>query len=778
MFSALLGPADISFFSSTVQELITLAETSTDHVQSGEQKLPQVHALNCLKEIMTHSKFSAVVVQFLNPILALSAASLSSPIWAIRNCGLMLLKACINRLASKSPEDTSYTNSEQSETEGGDTPSRIALNLLRIAEGQMEPTTVSQVTSAETIFSALDLLGHSTHPNVKNCIIDKAIQQHLRHSNWAIRDHAALLLSKRLSDQKLSLAMRVLRGEVELGISQNLAHGILLCYRYMLNASQSHLNNKELDDVLAELAELRTTLEDATLRCPYVEAATFDILNDAAALILEHGWSSAQLIALFAKDANQTGQLRSVHGSYSQRRALLFQIYTLFITNKLTALTSNGLTVLHDMVSDPDSLSHVLEVLGQKQFWPKAPHGVLFLVHLMRRIQEEDSVPSDIVANATGCLVDTLDQLSTSTLPDLHSIIGMVDLSKSTTREGTNAAIRLEAYRLFAATTTLEIQKESSTQFSCWVMMVEFASMDLLDFPTRWSAARALSTYFRLIGQPQPDTTRPVQGWLRSMVILYNLLNDDDEDVRAEAALAAAGLLQHDQRQEALGLSAIAARELLLNRLVQEYGKTVELAECAVMRIMLLRQNTAERSDMLSLTNVFAVPVQSKIDRLLLAKDDLFAEESQNLYIDDIQEIKVWNGVLRGCVNELTQEQVDLIVGWALEGLRSVLDALRDRLITNGAKEGSRQGERQSGQNFQATVAKRMTTHPLGSTYDADLLVVFVQVISVAGTVRTRASDVIQEEILEQLREAQKLYRSWQVSEVFVAALSEALADY
>jgi len=535
----------------------------------------------------------------------------------------------------------------------------------------------------------------------------------------------------------------------------------------MLNDLQSHPNKKELDDALVELAGLRN-LVDITLRCPYVEAALFDILNNAAALILEHGWSSELLITLFNKESEPTGRLRSAHGSYLERRLLLFQVYTLLLTKTSMASRSTELRVHHDLLSNPESLRYALEILRQKQFWPNIPHGVLFLVQLMRGIQEEDSMPPDIVANATRCLVDALDQFNKPSLPDLYSILGKVDLSKSTTREGTNAAMRLEAYRLFTATPTLEVRNEFNTQFLRWATMVEFASMDLIDFPTRWSAARALSIYFRLIGQQQPDKTQPIQGPLRAKVTLYNLLNDDDEDVRAEAALAAANLLQHDQRQRALGLSPIAARELLLTRLIQEYGKTVELAECAVIRIMLLRQNITGRSDMPSLANVCAVPVQSKIHRLLRAKDDLFAEESQNLYIDDIQETKAWNGVLRHCIDQLTPEQVDLIVRWTLEGFSAVLDTIRDNMIGCMLEGHSENGGEQTDQDSQQTRIRKVTVHPLGPTYDADLLVVFAQVISIASSIRSRASDIVQEQILDHLRETKQLCRDGQVSEVLL----------
>lgn len=129
----------------------------------------------------------------------------------------------------------------------------------------------------------------------------------------------------------------------------------------------------------------------------------------------------------------------------------------------------------------------------------------------------------------------------------------------------------------------------------------------------------------------------------------------------------------------------MAAREYLLDQIVERNGKTTGFAESAVMRIMLLRETASENSGMHTLGDVFASPVSLRLHRLLLAKDDLFAEESQNLYIDDIREVEIWRGCLRGCIDQFTQQQVDLITGWALEGLQSVLDCLWDSRSVNRA---------------------------------------------------------------------------------------------
>lgn len=778
MFSALLSPGDPSFFSVAVLKLIALAETTSNLIPEDEEKLPQVHALNCLKEILTISRFSAIVMQFLNPILELAATSLSSPVWAIRNCGLMLLRACINRLSSKNFENTPPSDTEWPQLEIRDTPSKIALSLLRIADQEIEAASSSGNKSAETIFSALDLLGHTTLPEAKNSIVDNAIHRHLHHPNWAVRDHAALLLSRRLSLKSLSLSTKAFRAEVESVLSQNTAHGVLLCFRYILNASQNYIQQEELDNALTELAELTNNLGNASSRSPYVQAAIFDVLNDASALILEHQWLPEGLFSVSTKDLTSSSPINSLHAPYLQRRMLLFQVYSLLLTKKLSMLDLETSSLIRDLVSNQDSLSYVMEILTQRSFWPKAPQGVTFLAYLLRSLHKEPCVSPNVLDAVTSCLVDGLDQLGTSALPEICSIVGMIDFEKPSTREGMNAAIRVEAYRLFSAANDRNHQEQPQADLTRWVSMVEFASMDLLDFPTRWSAARALSTHFRLVRQ-QPDSPGSFQVRLRSMIVLYNLLNDDDEDVRSEASSAVTGLLGlHDQKGGALGLSAMAAREFLLDRIVEQNGKTAGFVEIAVMRIMLLRETPSEASGIHTLGDVFASPVSLRLRGLLLAKDDLFAEESQNLYIDDIREVEIWKGCLRGCVDQLTQQQVDLITRWALEGLQSVLDFLWDSHTTDRAKADIGGVGKQMAAGLQASERASFTMHPFGPTYDADLLVVFVKVISIAGVICLRSTGIEQEQLLERLTRAEQICRDGLVNEVFVKAVNEALIGH
>lgn len=83
----------------------------TDESGGTKLDLPQVHALNCIKLLFIDSHLGPIVLDLISSGLKVAVHSFSSPIWAIRNGGLMLFTALLNRLfgTSKSRNDYSFT---------------------------------------------------------------------------------------------------------------------------------------------------------------------------------------------------------------------------------------------------------------------------------------------------------------------------------------------------------------------------------------------------------------------------------------------------------------------------------------------------------------------------------------------------------------------------------------------------------------------------------------------------------------------------------------------
>src|SRR5271155_5881814 len=303
--ASILAPDDSQSISDFVKSPAEIAKEPTIAFKisdgiSEEPKFPQVHALNCLREIMTNSRFRSATEQHILPLLEISTTSFSADAWAIRNCGLMLFQACVVRLERQNSGKLSSNHSVQ--YEACCDPLHVALQLLEDAKSFLNtssPTIKSAValnigpsrleTTApkvpETTFAALDL--------VKRChriaSPDKAreaelITTQLGNNIWAIREQAA----------ELRVVLRHPRNELsEVGdflalardaYSPNLTHGALLCCRNLLRTLWAAIGQDELEDNVSALAQLVRPLKNLFSHkhaSPTVRAEFIEICNDA-----------------------------------------------------------------------------------------------------------------------------------------------------------------------------------------------------------------------------------------------------------------------------------------------------------------------------------------------------------------------------------------------------------------------------------------------------------------------------------------------------------------
>ena len=74
----LIGNSSSDFFGEAVRKLQTMAEAPLEHDASRGLRLPQVHALNCLKDIFTNSKLGPSSEPHLSSTLVIAARCLDS----------------------------------------------------------------------------------------------------------------------------------------------------------------------------------------------------------------------------------------------------------------------------------------------------------------------------------------------------------------------------------------------------------------------------------------------------------------------------------------------------------------------------------------------------------------------------------------------------------------------------------------------------------------------------------------------------------------------------
>ncbi|EXL00603.1 hypothetical protein FOQG_00697 [Fusarium oxysporum f. sp. raphani 54005] len=232
-------------FEQVMNKLMEIASQEARVTETDGSNLPQVHAYNCLKEIFKSSYLTAMgnkSEKFLPQCLELAANGLKSELWAIRNCGLILLRSLIDCLFG------SHQSKALMEAGWDGKANRIAYHrypslprtLLHLLESghQMMASIAASSAAAESVFPALDIIRRAGPPEVLREELQIHIAKYLASPVWHVREIAArtlcsCLLHAKWLDTITSIAAESVRSQI--GNVQNHVHGVLLALKYIVD---------------------------------------------------------------------------------------------------------------------------------------------------------------------------------------------------------------------------------------------------------------------------------------------------------------------------------------------------------------------------------------------------------------------------------------------------------------------------------------------------------------------------------------------------------------
>lgn len=173
--------------------------------------------------------------------------------------------------------------------------------------------------------------------------------------------------------------------------------------------------------------------------------------------------------------------------------------------------------------------------------------------------------------------------------------------------------------------------------------------------------------------RPQETPLPLSQAYLEIYLILYDLLNDDDEDIRDIAASTASRILCYScvSPDKAVALSPLNASVLFASFITTTYADSRLLFTRALRYILGLEPrigdsaNTSNHKTALNLVPVFQVIAELRKESTVL-----FEEEKQNLFIEAVREIDLWSGLLKGLDKSAYDEQLFReLLEWVSDGL-------------------------------------------------------------------------------------------------------------
>lgn len=195
------------------------------------------------------------------------------------------------------------------------------------------------------------------------------------------------------------------------------------------------------------------------------------------------------------------------------------------------------------------------------------------------------------------------------------------------------------------------------------VKQIRLTAHEDMPYPTREAALAAMKALAPVLAFSRlPGWRSPPDSLRGAYFALYDMLNDDDEDIRDGAAAAACRVLGGKVR-----LSPLKTGDVLAARMGREFCASGGFFEDVVGRL------AGGVRD-----------VGAALEEALRADTILFAREKQNLFVDRALEAERWASVLRDCNSEEGADERCEFVFWVISGL-VVLAAKADELGREGA---------------------------------------------------------------------------------------------
>lgn len=678
MFLAIFDPADKEEFYTCFQSLVKIAEAKVTILESvnaeDKLRLPQVHALNCVKEIMLSSRFRVMTEPLVVFTLNLAARCMSSNIWAIKNCGLMLLRASINRL----DPDTGLENSEagmklRTTSDNERRPVDVAIEFLSKSNTDRDPD-----ESTEAVFAGLDILGRLYVEAVEQDAIRTLVATKLGHSLWHIRAQAARLsaIMTPRGSELVALQDILLGGGYSAEVNLNRMHGSLMLVECLTRKLQATTTKSIYEAKLISLL-LRTVSSGSAL---------FHVIPMAI-------WLSVATQLFDGVDADRE-RLRTLHDAFestasnsiessSQPDALYSRHLAAFGLRCYTLLdTTYTQTIASLLQQEDDVLKSIFESF-QPTFDSKSVPRYLDLLICIAESRQTQSCHAIVMRTVAMNLTFADDWVDVSRL---NRLLTLLDFMTPPSRNLLSSQIIF--YTTLCRWAWLREDMETLDRLKglsgSFCLHLRTAADDEIEFDTRSSTIKALQQWrgipnlSELIMKVFESTHR-----IEVLAVLYDLLNDDDEEIRDEASEFAATLTADTSKASTMSSAsfcAAASRQKLRNYIQREFEGTDLLRDECLRRILGKKSSVSRIRLSHGIGNhLGSTSVRLNVTKILNAMRELFVEEKQNLYVDEATEIKTWTPILARTSFQNDCKMAGRLAAWSKDGAGYLNTILRGK---------------------------------------------------------------------------------------------------
>ncbi|KAI1312154.1 putative death-receptor fusion protein-domain-containing protein [Xylaria venustula] len=670
--------------------------------QTDGSNLAQVHALNCLKDIFKTSFLSPRAEPYLTDCLQLAALSLQSEVWAIRNCGLLLLRSLIdnlfgtneNKLAMEAGWDGRTVRISYHKFEA--LPS-LLVDLLELGKKSSSATIGTQ--TAEAVFPALDIIRRAGPPEGYLEKLYDIISWYLGSHIWHVREIAARTLCSLLLTPSWPQSIGVLLTSP--GQTSNRLHGALFTIRFLLErlvqVMPDQLSEKNIENIYGILSDLSAS-SNCLKTCTEVQAVYIDILNFMAKTVkTQPKWSLPDPIIS-----------RTRHSMGQQPLALLnIRTGEAIIRHAMEKIGEDGSNTLDQelkitLATDINVACGMLEAISSIDFpQTQVAQSRLATTYLDVCLATEAPEPRTAALEALSSLIDeilssTSEGCALNTVPPEQIMLALwADLQCKPINSALSDAIIRVSGPLIATYLVRaggQVDESLAQRLENWAGLVSDAGAADRTFDTRLAAVAAINSLAAIVRFPHgnvdssaPQIHRAHLPWL---LALHDALTDDDVEVREAAADAASHILD-------LTLVPVEAGARLLRWLAGHFGHDPDFLMHVAERMIghdfgstSLAITRAPKEDSADASGPSWVPAKIQLAEAMRFDDSLFVIEEHNQYIDEVREAERWTSVFLssnpGTKKDARGNASKALADWTLASLRTLTEIIESESAMGG----------------------------------------------------------------------------------------------
>ncbi|RMZ31999.1 hypothetical protein D0859_03882 [Hortaea werneckii] len=640
-----------------------------------EGSLPQVHAMNCMKDVLKNSRLGERSERYVPKALKLAADALRSQAWAVRNCGLMLFRAVMDRLLGTSDaylEEDAFVQTRLSAQRHPD--------LLEIVMTLLSAPSEDAASGNEGVFPALQLLQRLEVPQEQYDRTKQSVKALMGSPVWHVRDKSARTYASLVPRCEYPAEMQSLLQTP--WASQNSLHGALLCAKYMILSLSAKLEDSEdKHSVLHDCTEAILGAQELYIidPCPFVKSAYLDLVH----ALLSTAHDDASTVPTFVTDTSQTPRPGSDIRTYDRVKTDMLHWTCASAANptaakvvrpSLAAVYATHIALISEptsvqryeiplMVSelaerDPGAAVTFLETLEKQAAYTGSHHASVLSQVCSAILCKKSAKPAAKMAAIRALLAVQGQDAKHGGLLDIPSGSAMQATSDWANQQHADACLQLQGIRIDRAIgSNSGEQSDLQSELHQWTTSVCEAVKEV-GFYSSEAAALALSRVKYLWPAMLKDG-HLLSCFASLCFAVYDLLDDDDEDLRLLASSAVSSILDAGANDGSAQeeLVPVVASQRLVGFMLQTMSRDQRLIGEAFDRSFgTSSQGFPNVADHL---NTFG-----QIDKAL------FVEEKQNLYIDEAREVKLWAQVLlRAPADMLTIHLRKQLSAWVSEGL-------------------------------------------------------------------------------------------------------------